>query len=162
MDRHFMERCIELAWQSAEAGFDPFACVLVKDGEIQYESPDRCIQYADPTAHAELVAIREHCVAEKKISLAGYTLFANVEPCIMCCGAIHWAKIDRVVFALSQADLKKHSGGNPKPSAASLLSVGGKKIIVEGGLMREEARKVFEHFPFQSKQKRFDQFWNRS
>ncbi|MEL6593475.1 MAG: nucleoside deaminase [Bacteroidota bacterium] len=159
MDAHFMQRAIDLAWQSAEAGFDPFGCVLVAEGEIRYESPDRCIQYADPTAHAELVAIREHCQQTKQIDLRGYTLYCNVEPCLMCCGAIHWAKIERVVFALGQAQLQQKSGGTPKPSAENLLNLGGRKVTIESGLLAEEAIKVFERFPFRSKRERFEGYW---
>lgn len=74
-----------------------------------------------------------------------------VEPCVMCAGGIKWARIDRVVFALSQQDLQAKSGGRPKPSCEAIVNTGGRKIEVIGGLLREEALEIFADYVFPSK-----------
>ncbi|MEO0339900.1 MAG: nucleoside deaminase, partial [Bacteroidota bacterium] len=160
IDYHpFIRQCIDLAWQSAENGFDPFAALLIKDGEVVAKSADQCIRYSDPTAHAELSLISEYCRAQKCIDLAGFTLVANVEPCLMCCGAIHWAKIERVVFSVPQSSLQKKSKGRPKPSSHQLLNLGGRKVEVIGPILEEEGQKVLQAFPWKSKVERHDAFW---
>ncbi|MEM6378666.1 MAG: nucleoside deaminase [Bacteroidota bacterium] len=155
-DLFFLRQAIALGEQSAAQGFDPFGAVLVKNGQIVASSMDQSIRYGDPTAHAELVLISEYCRREQLINLRGYTLYANVEPCMMCSGAIHWAKLDRVVFSVPQSRLQKTSGGRPKPTCADLLSIGGKKIEVVGPLILEEGEKVLENYQWRSKQDRFD------
>lgn len=77
----------------------------------------------------------------------------------MCSGAIHWAKLARVVFSVSQKSLKAHSGGNPKPTCADYLAIGGQKIEVIGPILEEEGLQVFREFPFQSKRKRHTDYW---
>ncbi len=143
-----------LAWESAEAGMDPFAAILVKDGEIVASSKDKCIIYSDPTAHAELVVISEYCRSSKLISLEGVSLYCNTEPCVMCSGAIHWSRLSTVVFSVSQKGLQQFSKGKPKPSCEPMINIGGKKTVVIGPVLEEEGLKVFESFPFLSKKER--------
>ena len=158
LDAYFLRLTFELAWKSASEGMDPFAAILTKDGEIVASSADKCILYSDPTAHAELVVISEFCRLEKRISLEEYTLYANVEPCIMCSGAIHWSRLGRLVFGLRQSGLQKVSGGQPKPSADDLINMGKSRTEVYGPFLEDEARKVFEAFLFQSKKERHQKF----
>ncbi|GAB5552517.1 MAG: nucleoside deaminase [Saprospiraceae bacterium] len=142
----------DLARKSAEQGFEPFGAVLVKNGEIVSFTQDKSIMYADPTSHAELVLISEYCRKYKLISLEGYSLYCNVEPCVMCSGAIHWAKISRVVFSVRQNNLQKISKGKDKPSCEQLINTGNKKIEVVGGVLEAEGIAVLKQYPFQSKQ----------
>ena len=83
-DESFLRRLNEMAWKSAEGSSDPFAAILVKDGRVVAASADKCIHYSDPTAQAELSLISEYCRENKLIELEGYTLYTNVEPCVMC------------------------------------------------------------------------------
>ena len=154
----FIRQSIQLARQSAEKGFDPFAALLVKDGMVVAQTVDQCIIQSDPTAHAELSLIRESCRKEGLIDLAGYTLVANVEPCLMCCGAIHWAKIEKVVFSVPQSSLQKTSGGTPKPSSRELLNLGGRTVEVIGPLLLEEAQSILNEFEWKSKRDRHRRF----
>ena len=115
-----MERYIrevnKLAYQSAQRGNDPFAALLVKDDTIVASTMDFSVEKSDPTAHAELDLIRNFCQEKNIFSLEGYTLYSSSEPCVMCSGAIHWAKIKHVVFSVSQQKLNGASNGKRKPS----------------------------------------------
>ena len=85
----------------------PFGAVVVKDGRIVGAACNRVIERGDPTAHAEMEAIREACRELDSFHLEGCELYATSEPCPMCLGAIHWARIDRVYYALTRADATK-------------------------------------------------------
>lgn len=82
----------------------PFGCVIVKDGEIIASSYNCVTSTNDPTAHAEVTAIREACKKLNSFQLNGCTLYTSCEPCPMCLGAIYWARPDRVVYAASRLD----------------------------------------------------------
>ena len=103
-DDHFLARAIELAGRGSEAGEGgPFGAVIVRDGRIIAEGWNRVIASNDPTAHAEIGAIRTACSELGHFHLPGCTLYASSEPCPMCLSAAYWARIERVVFANSRA-----------------------------------------------------------
>lgn len=104
-DDRFLQRAADLSRRqlSSEAG-GPFAAVIVRDGRIIGEGANCVTSTNDPTAHAEVVAIRVACTAENSFSLAGATLYASCEPCPMCLAAIYWARISRVVFAATRLE----------------------------------------------------------
>ncbi len=160
-DEYFIRQTYAVALQSAELGFDPFSALLVQDGVVVASTSDHCIIESDPTAHAELHLIRTYCQQEKRISLEGITLYCNVEPCVMCSGAIHWAKLDRVVYGVGQQDLKKVSKGKPKPDCRHLINTGGSSIEVVGPILPEEGLAVLSAFPFKSKKERFAAHWKK-
>lgn len=157
-DKKYIRLTHQLARESAKKGFDAFGALLVLDDEIKATSIDKCIAYSDPTAHAELVLISEYCRENKLIDLEGYTLYTHVEPCVMCSGAIHWAKISRVVFSVSQEMLQGVSGGKKKPTCEELINTGNKKTEIIGPILAEEGMRVFRDFPFQSKKERHRQY----
>ncbi len=99
-----MRRAIALALENVRTGGGPFAAVIVKDGRIVAEGVNRVTSSNDPTAHAEVVAIREACRALGDFQLAGCDLYTTCEPCPMCLGAIYWARPARVLYACSAAD----------------------------------------------------------
>ena len=158
-DLRFIRLVNELAESSAQQGFDAFGALLVCEGEIRSSSMDQCIKYSDPTAHAELVVISEYCRQHRLISLEGYTLYCNVEPCIMCSGAIHWAKISRVVYGVRQQQLQAKSKGKPKPGCEDLINCGGKRIEIIGPVLEEEGIAILNKYPFISKQKRHQEYY---
>jgi len=151
LDEAFIRKVNLLARKNAEQDLDPFAALLVKDNKVVSQTADKSIVYSDPTAHAELILISEYCRENGYIDLKGYTLYCNVEPCVMCSGAIHWSKISRVVFSITQNMLQSFSGGKPKPSSKSLINIGKQKIEVVGPILPEEGLQVFKDFPFRSK-----------
>lgn len=157
-DEKFIKQVYQMALQSARNGFDPFAALLVKEKSIVASSFDKCIQYSDPTAHAELILISEYCREHQIISLEGYTLYCNVEPCVMCSGAIHWSRVSKVVFGVSQATLQTISNGKTKPTAENLINTGNKTIEVKGPLLEEEGLAILKEYPFQSKKERHQRY----
>lgn len=82
----------------------PFGAVVARAGRIIAEGVNRVTSTNDPTAHAEIVAIRAACTALATFSLAGCTIYASCEPCPMCLAAIYWARLDALVFAAGRAD----------------------------------------------------------
>lgn len=99
-DRRHLLAAVELARVHMEAGHGgPFGAVIVKDGRVVAEGWNEVTSANDPTAHAEVVAIRRACASLGDFSLAGSIIYASCEPCPMCLGAIYWAHLDRLVYA---------------------------------------------------------------
>jgi tRNA(Arg) A34 adenosine deaminase TadA len=104
-DERFLRRAIELSRHGMEAGDGgPFGAVVVRGVEVIGEGWNRVVCCNDPTAHAEVEAIRAACRRLGTFRLSGCVLYASAEPCPMCLAAIYWARIDRIVFAGSAAD----------------------------------------------------------
>ena len=105
MDHRFLMRAIELARRGANAGDGgPFGAVIVRQGEVLAEDWNRVVANKDPTAHAEIGAIRQACSRTGHYHLPGCTLYASSEPCPMCLSAAYWARIERIVFANSRSE----------------------------------------------------------
>ena len=102
----FMRKAIDLSVQSVKSGGGPFGAVIVKDRKIIAEASNSVTKNNDPTAHAEVNAIR---IASNKLNnfdLSGCEIYSSCEPCPMCLGAIYWAKIDKLYFANTKTDAK--------------------------------------------------------
>lgn len=99
-----MREAIERAIENVRAGGGPFAALVVRDGEVIARGTNSVTPHNDPTAHAEIVAIRKACDALGRFHLDGCTLYTTCEPCPMCLGAIYWAHLDRVLYAGTRAD----------------------------------------------------------
>ena len=106
-DRSFMQEAIDLAVQNVRSGGGPFGAVVVSDGEIIARGTNRVTDRHDPTAHAEVMAIRSACESVGHFELTGCTLYTSCEPCPMCLGAIYWARLDRVAYAATREDAAK-------------------------------------------------------
>lgn len=105
MEQRFMEEAIRLSQQGMESNEGgPFGCVIVKDGKIIGRGNNRVTSNIDPTAHAEVVAIRDACRHLNHFQLDGCELYTSCEPCPMCLGAIYWARPARIYYACSRAD----------------------------------------------------------
>jgi guanine deaminase len=103
-DKAFLTRAIQLATNNIASGGGPFGAVLVRESRIIAESVNQVVAINDPTAHAEIQAIRQATGFLKTFDLSGYTLYTSCEPCPMCLGAIYWARISRVVYASNRKD----------------------------------------------------------
>jgi guanine deaminase len=103
-DAKWLARAIELATLNVANGGGPFGAVVVRDGELIAEGQNRVTANLDPTAHAEVTAIRAACQAIGQFSLAGMTLYTSCEPCPLCLAASLWARLDRVVFSADRDD----------------------------------------------------------
>jgi len=104
-DNYFMKRAIDMAQKGMDSGAGgPFGCVIVKNDVIIAEGNNKVTSTHDPTAHAEIVAIREACKKLGSFQLEDCTIYTSCEPCPMCLGAIYWARPKKVFFACSKKD----------------------------------------------------------
>ena len=105
MHARFLQQAIELASANVSSGEGgPYGAVIVKDNRVIAASANQVTRSLDPTAHAEVLAIRQACHILNDFQLSGCTLYSSCEPCPMCLGAIYWARLDRVYFACSRED----------------------------------------------------------
>jgi guanine deaminase len=103
-ENEFISRAIDLASLNVNTGGGPFGALVVKDGKIISEGVNRVIEKNDPTAHAEVQAIRNACELLKTFDLSGCEIYSSCEPCPMCFSAIYWAHIDKVYYAANHSD----------------------------------------------------------
>ena len=103
---NFMQIAIDLSIESVKNGGGPFGAVIVKDGKIIAQSSNSVTKDNDPTAHAEVNAIRKASQKLGTFDLSGCEIYSSCEPCPMCLGAIYWAKIDKLYFANTKDDAK--------------------------------------------------------
>jgi guanine deaminase len=105
MDNPFMMRAVQLSIENVYSGRGgPFGAVVVKDGDILAEGSNQVTSLKDPTAHAEILAIRAACAKLGVFELHGCAIYTSCEPCPMCLGAIYWARLSRIYFANGAAD----------------------------------------------------------
>src|SRR5580704_1571262 len=108
MDNPFMARAIQLSIENVRSGRGgPFGAIVVKDGSIVAEGVNQVTSTNDPTAHAEVVAIREACAKLGSFLLNGCEIYTSCEPCPMCLGAIYWARLSRIYFGNLASDALK-------------------------------------------------------
>jgi tRNA(Arg) A34 adenosine deaminase TadA len=106
MDKKFMKKAIELSVNNVKKGGGPFGAVIVKDGKVIATGVNKVTLKNDPTAHAEVNAIRKATALLKTYDLSGCEIYTSCEPCPMCFGAIYWAHIDRIYYGNTKADAK--------------------------------------------------------
>ncbi|MBE6188840.1 MAG: nucleoside deaminase [Rikenellaceae bacterium] len=107
-DKKFMQLAIDLSIENVAQGGGPFGAVIVRNGEVIATGTNRVTESCDPTAHAEVSAIRAACAALKDFKLTGCTVYSSCEPCPMCLSALYWAGVERIYY------------GNTKQDAASI------------------------------------------
>ena len=138
-----MQRAIELSIESINSGGGPFGSVITKGNEIIAEGMNRVTVNNDPTAHGEIIAIRQACKKMKMFNLSGYELYSNCEPCPMCLSAIYWSHIGKVYYANTRNDA--HNIDFLDPIIYSELKKNNKdRKIPMVQIMREEGLKAFE------------------
>ena len=105
-DEEFMREAIRLSRESVKNGGGPFGAVIVKNGKIIAAASNKVTQENDPTAHAEVSAIREAAKKLNTFNLSGCEIYTSCEPCPMCFGAVYWARLDKLYFANTKQDAK--------------------------------------------------------
>ncbi len=144
--RRFMQRAIDLAAEGMRAGAGgPFGCVIVKDGVIVGEGHNEVVTGCDPTAHAEVVAIRRAAQVLGRFHLEGCVAYTSCEPCPMCLAALYWAHVEKVFYAADRHDAAV-AGFDDASLYRELLLPMGERELPFGRLMGEESRKVFEQY----------------
>jgi tRNA(adenine34) deaminase len=142
LDQQYMRMAIEQAQLAAQSGEVPVGAVLVRDGQVISKAFNKPIANHDPSAHAEMLALREAALAEENYRIPGTTLYVTLEPCAMCSGAMLHARVARVVYGAP----------DPKTGAAgSVLDLFSSKQInhqtsIEGGIMGEECGQLLRDF----------------
>ena len=142
LDRQFMQQALEQAGLAALAGEVPVGAVIVRNGEVIARAFNRPITNHDPSAHAEMLALRQAALSEENYRLPGTTLYVTLEPCTMCAGAMLHARVDRIVYGAA----------DPKTGAAgSVLDVFSSKqlnhqTVIEGGVMDQECGQLLRDF----------------
>ena len=143
LKNNFMLRAIELSINSAHNAGGPFGCVIVKDDKIIAEGSNKVTSSNDPTAHAEIVAIREACQKLNLFNLTGYDLYSSCEPCPMCLSAIYWSHIDNIFYANTRDDAKKINFDDSMIYSAFSKKVEDRKIPIKQ-MLRDEALEAFK------------------
>jgi tRNA(adenine34) deaminase len=133
---HFMDRAMALAQQSIDDGNRPAGCVIVKDGRTIGEGRNRVYTSFDPTAHGEMVAIRNVALRLQTVDLSGCTLYTSMEPCPMCCWAIIDARISTLVLGGRHAGLKRKDIGTY--SVEALVAMTGRPLEIITGVREKE------------------------
>lgn len=142
----FMMRAIELSKNGLESGQGgPFGCVIVKDGKIIGEGNNQVTSTNDPTAHAEMVAIRNACKNINSFQLEGCEIYTSCEPCPMCIGAIYWARPDKIYFANNRSDAADIGFDDAFIYDEIGENLENRKIIMES-LGRIEALEIFKQW----------------
>ena len=146
MTKKFMHRAIHLARKGMNDNHGgPFGCVIVKDGDIIGEGFNRVTTSNDPTAHAEVVAIRNACDHLGTFQLTGCDIYTSCEPCPMCLGAIYWARPDRIFYAANRHDAA--DAGFDDSFIYDELSVpDNERTISTTSIERERAIQLFEEW----------------
>lgn len=103
-DRKFMRQAIDLSIENVRNGGGPFGAVIVRNGEVVATGVNNVVPHCDPTAHAEVSAIRKACQKVGNFKLYGCTIYTSCEPCPMCLSAIYWAGIERIFYGNTKQD----------------------------------------------------------
>lgn len=144
MQNEFMRRAIELAVESAGSnGGGPFGAVIISGGEIVAEGANQVAVVSDPTAHAEVVAIRRACARLQNFQLSECEIYSSCEPCPMCLGAIYWARIRAIHFAAS-ADDAAQAGFADRAFYDQLRLSRDKRAVPMRQLLREQGLAAFK------------------
>ena len=139
----FMREAIKLSAESVQSGGGPFGAVIVRNGEIIARGENRVTVCNDPTAHAEVSAIREAAARMGTYDLSGCEIYSSCEPCPMCLGAIYWARLDRLYYASTRADAANVGFDDAHIYEEMPLDPSQRELPTQT-LLREEAQRVFE------------------
>ena len=143
MKNEFMKRAIKLSIESVNRGGGPFGSIIVKDNNIVAEGSNKVTLTNDPTAHGEIVAIREACKKLNNFSLNDCELYSTCEPCPMCLSAIYWARIDKIYYANTRKDAQKIDFDDSLIYSELQKNINKRKIPMIQ-MMRNEALVAFE------------------
>lgn len=142
-DDEFLREVIAMAEASVRSGGGPFAALVVRDGRVIGRGTNRVTLNNDPTAHAEVQAIRDACQTIGDFSLTGSLMYVNCEPCPMCAAAAYWARLDGVIYAASAEDAAR-AGFDDVLIREELRLAPSERRMPMQQLLREEAQATFD------------------
>ena len=141
-DEEFMREALAEATAASNSGEVPVGAIVVVNGEIKGRGRNRVIHASDPTAHAEIVAVREAAQTIGNYRLTGATLYSTVEPCAMCAGALIHARIGRLVYGAKD----ERAGAVDTHFGICTADFLNHRVSVEGGILEDECRRVLQSF----------------
>jgi len=141
-----MQMALDACREGVDKGQSPFGASIVRNGEVLAVSHNHVWLERDATAHAEVHCIRKACNHLNEILLPGSTIYSTTEPCPMCFTAIHWARIERIVYGASIADAARFGFNELPVSNEQLKSLGNSGVTIDPHFMRDEAVALFEYW----------------
>lgn len=145
-DAYYMDLALEACRAGIEAGQSPFGACVVSGGEVLAVGHNHVWAQTDPSAHAEVVCIRQACRAVGAVHLPGATIYSTTEPCPMCFSCIHWARIGRIVYAARVADAGSFGFNELPIDNATLKRISGAVLELCPDFQREKALALFRHW----------------
>lgn len=145
-DAHWLNAAIEQARAGIARGQSPFGAVIVREGRLIAAGHNEVRLRTDPTAHAETVCIARASAAVGSIDLSGCVLYSTCEPCPMCAAAIHWARLDRVVYGATIADAAGAGFNELSMSIDELYARGGSRTLAQRGPLADRCAALFSEW----------------
>ena len=145
-DEVFMHEAIRLSELAVKHGNEPFGAVLVKDGQVVFSNENQIYTCTDPTFHAEAGLLRNFCAQTGITDLREYTLYSSCEPCFMCCGAMVWTKIGRLVYGASDIDLCDILGVKGAQCCKIVFDNSGWKPQITSGILRDKSIGILSRY----------------
>ena len=140
---HFMKLALEACRRGVESGQTPFGACIVRGEQVIAQTHNHVWLDTDITAHAEVCCIRQACKTLNSIDLSGCVIYSTTEPCPMCFGAIHWAKLSQVIYGASITDAKAFGFHELDIPNQRMKELGGSAVQILAGVMKEEAVGLF-------------------
>ncbi len=142
-DAHYMRLAFDACRAGIDKGQSPFGACIVRDGDVLATAHNTVWLDHDPSAHAEVQAIRRACAELRDVALPGAVMYATTEPCPMCFAAIHWARCGRIVFAARVSDARAAGFNELQIPNETMKRVSGSPIEVTGDFLRDEALELY-------------------
>ncbi|MFQ5591030.1 MAG: nucleoside deaminase [Phycisphaerae bacterium] len=140
-----IRQAIEAARQGIAAGQAPFGAVIARlDGEVVHAAHNTVYASCDSTAHAEINAIRAVCRLLGTIDLSNHVIATTCEPCPMCAAAIHWARLDAVLYGATIADARRAGFSELSLACSAIYRQGGSTVTIHAGILADECRALFD------------------
>ena len=145
-DEIFMKEAIRLSKLAVAHGNEPFGALLVKDDQIVCTNENQIYTATDPTFHAEAGLLRSFCAETHITDLRDYTLYSSCEPCFMCCGAMVWTRLGRLVYGASDIDLCTLLDEPGSRCSEIVFEHSAHHPAVSGGILREESLRILADY----------------
>jgi len=143
-DHHCMQLVIQKTREGVEKGNWPFGTCIAREGQPVFVAHNIVLETYDPSAHAEVVAIRQACTLLKTIDLSGHTIYTSCAPCPMCFSAIVWSGIRKIIYAAFPEDYSQLGFTSFIVHPEKMVEISQVKMEIEGGLMRKESQELFD------------------